>query len=214
MVLQEPSYPAPERTRRPNEPGARSWRRWKCTNEFEPRTSEPEDRKFRIASGTRSWLRSVSINPGGGATLSVTKRLWPAAFAGAVLAAAGGSPALADGRLAGGLYRVEVVIEMPNVLRPMPFDVVERCVAEGEADGAFLRIVSNPKIAECPLVRRSLDRDRLTLEVVCAKLNTGRASARYELGEASYTGRIEVTMGGKNMTMTEIQRAVRLGDCL
>ena len=145
--------------------------------------------------------------------MSATKRLWPATLAGAVLAAAGGPAAMADGKLTGGLYRVEVVVEMPNVLRPMPFDVVERCVTEGETDGAFLRIVSNPKIAECPLVSRSLDRNRLTLEVVCAKLNTGRASARYELGEASYTGRIEVTMGGKNMTMTEIQRVVRLGDC-
>jgi hypothetical protein len=145
--------------------------------------------------------------------LSATKRLWPAALAGAALTMISGPLAATDGRLAGGLYRVEVVVEMPNVLRPMPFDVVERCVAEGETDGAFLRIVSNPKIAECPLVGRSLDRNRLSFEVACGRVNNGRASARYELGEASFTGRIEVTMGGKNMTMTEIQRAVRLGDC-
>jgi hypothetical protein len=146
--------------------------------------------------------------------LSATKYLWPAALAGVVLAAGGGSSAMADGSLAAGLYRVEVVVEMPNVLRPMPFGVMERCIAgEAAEGGGFLQIVSNPSIAACPLARRSLDRNRLTLEVVCAKLNTGRASARYELGEASYTGRIEVTMGGKNMTMTEIQHAVRLGDC-
>ena len=147
--------------------------------------------------------------------MSTTKRLLPAALAaGTLLATAGGPPALADGMLTAGLYRVEVVVEMPNVLRPMPFGVVERCIAAGdEADGSFLQIVSNPSIAACPLARRSLDRNRLTLEVVCGKLNTGRASARYELGEASYSGRIEVTMGGKNMTMTEVQRAVRLGEC-
>ena len=146
--------------------------------------------------------------------MSSTKRLWPAAFAGAVLTMISGPLAATDGRLAAGLYRVEVAVEMPNVLRPIPFSVVERCIPPGDAtDGAFLQIVSNPSIAACPLARRSLDRGRLTLDVVCAKLNTGRASARYELAEASYTGRIEVTMGGKNMTMTEIQRAVRLGDC-
>jgi hypothetical protein len=147
--------------------------------------------------------------------LSATKRLWTAAFAGAVLTMTSGPLAATGGRLAAGLYRVEVVVEMPNVLRPMPFGVVERCIAAGDATegGAFLQIVSNPSIAACPLARRSLDRNRLTLDVACAKLNTGRASARYELGEASYTGRIEVTMGGKNMTMTEIQHAVRLGDC-
>ena len=140
--------------------------------------------------------------------------LWPAAFAGALLAAAGGPPATADGSLAAGLYRVEVVVEMPNVVRPIPFRVVERCIAaEAATDGSFLQIVSNPSIAACPLAHRSLDRNRLSLEVVCGKVNTGRASARYELAEAGYTGRIEVTMGGKNMTMTEIQRAVRLGDC-
>jgi hypothetical protein len=144
----------------------------------------------------------------------MTKRLCSVLFAGMLLTAGGGPPALADGGPAAGLYRVEVAVEMPNVLRPMPFSVVERCIAgDATEGGSFLQIVSNPSIAACPLARRSLDRGRLSLEVVCAKLNTGRASARYELAEASYTGRIEVTMGGKNMTMTEIQRAVRLGDC-
>jgi hypothetical protein len=145
--------------------------------------------------------------------LSATERPWPAVLAGAVLTTIGGPPVAADGRRAGGLYRVEVVVEMPDVLRPIPFSVVERCVAADETDGAFLRIVSNPKIAACPLVGRSLDRDRLTLAVACGRVDNGRASARYELGEASYTGRIEVTMAGKNMTMTEVQRPVRLGDC-
>ena len=56
-------------------------------------------------------------------------------------------------------------------------------------------------------------RGRIEVEVVCAPVNTGRASARIELAEMGYTGRIAVTMGGKNMTLTEIQRAERIGDC-
>ena len=63
------------------------------------------------------------------------------------------------------------------------------------------------------MVHRSREGGRIEVEVVCAPVNTGRASARIELAEMGYTGRIAVTMGGKNMTLTEIQRAERIGDC-
>ena len=74
-------------------------------------------------------------------------------------------------------------------------------------------IVSSPPIAECPVVHSARHGSRLEVEVACQPDNTGRASASFALSEAGFTGRIAVTMGGKNMTLTELQRARRIGDC-
>lgn len=112
-----------------------------------------------------------------------------------------------------GLYRVEVTLEIPNVRGEQPFRTVERCLAADEARGRFLAILASPTIAACPEVRRTGDGRRFAVEVVCQPVNTGRALAVYDLAESGYVGRIAVTMGGKNMTLTEVQRARRVGDC-
>jgi hypothetical protein len=140
-------------------------------------------------------------------------RLRSATVAGAALAAVGATVGHAEVLPAAGRYRVEVTLEMPNVRGSYLLRTVERCLAPGAAEGAFLAIVSSPQIAACPLVRRRHREGRLEVEVACEPVNTGRASASFELGATGYTGRIAVTMGGKNMTLMEIQRAERIGDC-
>jgi hypothetical protein len=35
----------------------------------------------------------------------------------------------------------------------------------------------------------------------------------YELSSNAFTGRIAMVMGAKNMTMTEVQHARRIGEC-
>ena len=136
-----------------------------------------------------------------------------ATVAGAALIALGGAVSHGEGLPAAGRYRVEVTLEMPNVRGTYPLRTVERCLAPGAIEGAFLAIVSSPQIADCPVVHHRHRESRLEIEVACEPVNTGRASASFELGAAGYTGRIAVTMGGKNMTLTEIQRAERIGDC-
>jgi Protein of unknown function (DUF3617) len=123
------------------------------------------------------------------------------------------SSASAEGRPRPGLYRVQVSLEIPNVQGAVPFRTVERCVRPGQGDGGLVAIVSNPEIASCPVAHRSRAEDRLELDLACEPANTGRASARYELAPTGYTARIAVTMGGKNMTLTEVQRAERAGEC-
>ena len=131
---------------------------------------------------------------------------------GVALAVAGGTSAGTAARLEGGWYRLEVTLEIPNVLRPLPYGAVERCIRPA-ADGTFLVIVTDPPLAACPSVRRGIEGDRLSVDLVCPRANGGRASASYELGKAAFTGRIEITAGGKNMRFTELQRAVRVGGC-
>ena len=99
------------------------------------------------------------------------------------------------------------------MLRPMRYGTVERCIEPSAADGMFLVIVADPPLADCPIVHRLVEADRLTVESVCPKANTGRARAIYELANAGFAGRIEITAGGKNMRFTEVQQAVRVGEC-
>ena len=42
---------------------------------------------------------------------------------------------------------------------------------------------------------------------------SARGHALYELSTDAFTGRIAMVMGAKNMTMTEVQHAHRIGEC-
>ena len=134
-----------------------------------------------------------------------------AALVAALVAAT--SSASAEDRPRPGLYRVEVSLEMPNIQGSAPFRTVERCIGPGPGDGGLVAIVSNPEISSCPVALWARAGGRLEVDLACEPANTGRASARYELAPTAYTARIAVTMGGKNMTLTEVQRAERVGEC-
>jgi hypothetical protein len=57
------------------------------------------------------------------------------------------------------------------------------------------------------------DGQSLTYEIACEGRETARAHASYVLLSYQFSGRIAVTLGGKNMTMTEVQRGRRIGNC-
>ena len=119
----------------------------------------------------------------------------------------------AEAALRPGRYRVDVVLEMPHVLRAMPYGTVERCIAEDEAAGGFARIESSPAITACPIVGRRWEGNRLSQSWACGTANTGMAKAGYTISGEGFVGRIAVTMGGKNMTLSEVQTGRRIGDC-
>ncbi|MGB8047574.1 MAG: DUF3617 family protein, partial [Pseudolabrys sp.] len=50
-------------------------------------------------------------------------------------------------------------------------------------------------------------------DILCPGRGAAKAHAIYELGPDKFAGRIAMVMGAKNMTMTEIQHAKRVGDC-
>jgi hypothetical protein len=53
----------------------------------------------------------------------------------------------------------------------------------------------------------------LEYDIVCLERGAARGHAVYELSTDAFTGRIAMVMGAKNMTMTEVQRARRIGEC-
>ena len=53
----------------------------------------------------------------------------------------------------------------------------------------------------------------LSFDIVCEGPDAARARATYTLRPDGFAGRIAMVMGGKNMTMTELQVGYRVGRC-
>jgi len=137
----------------------------------------------------------------------------PALIAAAIGAIAAGSAA-AESPLLPGLYEVEVRISLPNVqdvARPL---LVTRCITPDDADSgrAFFVLSDNP-LKRCNLVDFEAASGKASYRIECPGPNRGHAIASFELGKTAYRGTINMNMGGKNMTMAEVQAGKRAGDC-
>ena len=120
-----------------------------------------------------------------------------------------------DALLQGGSYEVKVRLELPHV-EEWAVDKT-RTICVPEADGAFdapLPVLSgNNPLAKCPASNVRRDGATLRFDIVCEGRNAARARAVYALAPTAFKGRIWMVMGGKNMTMTEVQVGHRIGSC-
>lgn len=137
----------------------------------------------------------------------------------ALIIAAGalaGTPAGAEeAALQGGSYAVTFRLEIPHVENWAIDKTTTICVpsARGESDAPLPVLSGNNPLAKCPV--RNIRRDGATLrfDIACPGRNAARAKALYKLMPGAFKGRIAMVMGGKNMTMTEVQVGRRLGSC-
>jgi hypothetical protein len=141
----------------------------------------------------------------------------PSIRAGCCLAALLAGPTLAaePAVLEGGAYEVEVKLELPHLEDMTGKKVVQLCLtseANGNNHGIAVLSDNNP-LARCPVSNVRQDGNALTFDIVCEGRNSAHASARYQLAPTSFHGRIAMQMGGKNMTMTEVQAGRRTGAC-
>ena len=119
-----------------------------------------------------------------------------------------GSAALAHD-IPPGLYAIEYRLEMPHLERYAVTNRVERCT-----DGERLPVISaKGAFASCTLEDRINEPSRLRYSLTCPGASTARAFAEYKPAPDGFTGRIFVKLGAKNMTLTEVQRGIRLGAC-
>jgi hypothetical protein len=72
---------------------------------------------------------------------------------------------------------------------------------------------ANNPFAKCSATNLVADGSKLEYDIVCPERGSARGHAVYELSTNAFTGRIAMVMGAKNMTMTEVQRARRIGEC-
>ena len=120
----------------------------------------------------------------------------------------------AEPALSPGLYRVEVRISLPNVQDVAAPLIVNRCIGFGElrSGQAFFVLSDNP-LKACDLVDYEAKTDTAVYRIVCAGPNRGTAVGTFEISTTAYHGTIKMNMGGKNMTMSEVQIGTRIREC-
>ena len=134
-----------------------------------------------------------------------------ASVVGALAATGAGA---ADSLLTPGLYQVEIRIALPNVQDVAAPMVLIRCVspADLKSGQAFFVLSDNP-IKNCALLDYEVTADTAIYRIACPGPNRGSAVAVFVTTGTAYRGSIKMNMGGKNMTMSEMQTGKRIGDC-
>lgn len=114
-----------------------------------------------------------------------------------------------------GSYEVRVRLELPHVENRAIEKTTIICLADADGgSAAALPVLSgNNPLADCPA--RNFRRDGATLrfDIVCDGRHAARGRAVYTLMPRAFAGRIAMRMGGKNMTMTEVQVGQWVSSC-
>lgn len=111
-----------------------------------------------------------------------------------------------------GLYDVSVSVQIPNV-RVTNADFTTRLCWRGTEDSAMpLGPLGPGPLRSCPAEARHKN-GRLIVDNRCDGPNAGWAVSNYRPTAAGFFGTVDINMGGKNMTVREVQRGVRIGDC-
>ena len=128
-----------------------------------------------------------------------------------------GSGEAGEASLQAGAYAIRHRLELPHVERWAVERIDVACIPEtlgSEPPGAMLPILSaNMPFKRCIAKAWQLNDKRLDYDIVCPGRGAAKAHASYVLSGDGFTARIFMTMGAKNMTMTEVQSGRRLGSC-
>jgi hypothetical protein len=141
---------------------------------------------------------------------------WRSSISGFLLVVCGTSAALAgDPWLKDGAYEMTTRLELPHLERYGVDSLHRICFADGRATEAIPTPVesANHPFASCAAKHIEHDGGIIEYDIVCPGRDSARAHASYHATADGFTGRVAMVMGGKNMTMTEVVRARRLGAC-
>jgi hypothetical protein len=114
-----------------------------------------------------------------------------------------------------GSYEVTARLELPHLERWGVDKTTIICLSNfRNPDAIPVPVVSaNNPFAKCSATNLVADGSKLEYDIVCPERGAARGHAVYELSTNAFIGRIAMVMGAKNMTMTEVQRARRIGEC-
>ena len=125
-------------------------------------------------------------------------------------------PAYAQGRLPqGGSYEVTARLELPHLERWAVDKRTIICLPSSLKDNDLpIPIVSaNNPFAKCSSANVTAEFSKLEYDIVCPGRGAAKGHAIYLLSVDSFSGRVAMVLGAKNMTMTEVQQAQRTGEC-
>ena len=124
------------------------------------------------------------------------------------------SPSRAETSLKEGAYEIEVTLELPHVFDTSTRKIERLCLGGGQSMTLGLSVLSNNNpLGQCPVSNVQSSTGTLSFDVACQGVNAASGHALYEIMPEHFRGHIEMKMGGKNMTMTEIQVGHRIGAC-
>ena len=138
-----------------------------------------------------------------------------AGFAAAALLLAAQATVRADPPLLlSGSYEIVTRLELPHVERWAIDRTTTICLPAGQRGKIPVPVLSaNNPFEKCAASNIATDEASLQYDIVCPGRGAARAHAIYALSADTFSGRVMMVMGAKNMTMTEVQHGRRVGDC-
>ena len=114
-----------------------------------------------------------------------------------------------------GMYEITVRLEVPHVERWAVDQTTTICLPTTKSSGEIpVPVLSaNNPFAKCAATNLTTNGATLQYDIICPGRGAAKAHAIYTLAADTFAGRVMMVMGGKNMTMTELQRGRRRGDC-
>ncbi len=127
------------------------------------------------------------------------------------------SPVLAEpAQLEDGLYEVQFRLELPHLETHAVDRTATICVDQREPKPhrpPVPLLSQNDIFADCEIENAQKETTGFSYDITCTGRGSARATATYVTAPDHFKSRIVIVQGAKNMTMTEVQKGRRLGDC-
>jgi Protein of unknown function (DUF3617) len=133
----------------------------------------------------------------------------------AILATPPSTAAAEPAILRDGLYEITSRLELPHVER-WAIDQTARICLSGPLSSNAVPIPvlsANNPFAKCAAANLAMTDTSVDYDIVCPGRASAKAHASYTFVSEGFSGRVAMVMAAKNMTMTEVVRAHRLGTC-
>jgi hypothetical protein len=113
-----------------------------------------------------------------------------------------------------GFYDLTIEIQMPHLDENLRYARRRhaKCLDRQWLSTAFASLRYNA-LSDCALEHDRQEGDTFSYELVCTGGHGTTGAATWRIGVDRIVGRLNVTLGGKNMTFSEQISARRVGDC-
>ncbi len=137
------------------------------------------------------------------------------ALAVAIVASSFAGATRAEPVLQAGTYAVTFRLEVPHVEAFAVDQTTTVCIKNlnGDSSVSIPVLSGNNPLSRCPAKNIRTEAGALTFDIICPGRDGALAHARYTLKAGTFSGRIAMKMGGKNMTFVEVQSGRRTGNC-
>jgi hypothetical protein len=114
-----------------------------------------------------------------------------------------------------GSYEIIARLELPHLERWAVDKTAVICLPPTlNNDEIPIPIVSaNNPFAKCTVANLMTQTPKLEYDIVCPGRGAAKGHASYILSNDTFSGRVAMVLGAKNMTMTEVQQGRRIGNC-